>query len=285
MLQDTQKPVETGEVIIGDFPLHRPSHQLAAPARIALVGGFTPRRCGIATFTADVRASLMAASPELAVDVYALTPADGLADFGSAVRAAISDHDPASFAAAAAMIEASCPDMVWLQHEFGLYGGEAGDMVFALVDRISVPLVITLHTVLAEPDAAQRAVMLRLIASAAQLVVMSQHSAGLLVSVYGADADHIVVIPHGAPDRPFGRTDSFKRKFGFAGRHVLMTFGLRLARDHRRSPQRALLHRGGDTSQSHRPRRRGLPRAASRAGQQPRRRRPYPLARRLRRDR
>ena len=194
--------------------------------RIALVGGFTPRRCGIATFTADVYASLIAASPHIAVDVYAMAPASDHTIFDSPVRARITENDPASFVAAAQIICASGADMVWLQHEFGLYGGAAGDMILELVDRIAVPLVITLHTVLAEPDLAQRRVMSRLIARATKLVVMSQHSAALLTSVYGVDKDQIVLIAHGVPDRPFGRSTQFKHKLEFGNRPVLMTFGL-----------------------------------------------------------
>jgi glycosyltransferase involved in cell wall biosynthesis len=194
--------------------------------RIALVGGFAPRRCGIATFTTDIYASLIAAKTNIAVDVYAMSPAHDLTHFALPVRASITDNDPASFAAAAEKINTSGADMVWLQHEFGLYGGLAGDMVFELVDRIAAPLVITLHTVLPEPDPAQYLVMSRLISRAAKLVVMSERSAALLGKVYGADNNQITIIPHGVPDRPFGRSAQFKRKCGFEGRQVLMTFGL-----------------------------------------------------------
>jgi glycosyltransferase involved in cell wall biosynthesis len=142
------------------------------------------------------------------------------------VASTITEDDPVSYSEAARLIDESGADMVWLQHEFGLYGGPAGDMILELVDRIAVPLVITLHTVLAEPDEPQNRVITRLIARASKLVVMSQSSAELLVNVYGADNDQIVLIPHGVPDRPFGRSAGFKRKFGFAGRQVLMTFGL-----------------------------------------------------------
>jgi glycosyltransferase involved in cell wall biosynthesis len=194
--------------------------------RIALVGGFAPRRCGIATFTTDIYASLLAASPNIAVDIYAMSPAHDLSVSAHPVRASITDNDPASFVAAAQMINTSGADIVWLQHEFGLYGGLAGDMVLELVDRITSPLVITLHTVLPQPDAAQLRVMTRLIARAAKLVVMSERSAELLDKVYGADGSQITIIPHGVPDRPFGRSAQFKRKCGFEGRQVLMTFGL-----------------------------------------------------------
>ena len=194
--------------------------------RIALIGGFTPRRCGIATFTADMYASLTATSPNLAVDVYAMTPAPGHTRFDAPVCATIVEGDRTSFAAAAQQINATSVDIVWLQHEFGLFGGPAGDMVLELVDRIAAPLMITLHTVMPDPDPAQANVMARLIARASKLIVMSEQARVLLGSVYGADADQVVLIPHGVPDRPFGRSEQFKRKFDFTGRQLLLTFGL-----------------------------------------------------------
>ena len=126
--------------------------QSAVTTHVALIGGFTPRRCGIATFTADIYASLMAASPDLAIDVYAMTAGANLEPSHSAVHATIADHDRESYARAAHMINQSGADVVWLQHEFGLFGGAAGDMVLGLVDRIAAPLIVTLHTVLESPD-------------------------------------------------------------------------------------------------------------------------------------
>jgi glycosyltransferase involved in cell wall biosynthesis len=194
--------------------------------RVALIGGFTPRRCGIATFTADIHASLIAAAPGIAIDVYAMTPAFDDVAFDAPVRAAITQDDADSYTAAAQMIEASQADVVWLQHEFGLFGGYAGDMILGLVDRIAAPLIVTLHTVLAEPDAEQMRVMSALIGRASKLVVMARHSADLLKCVYNVDDDQIILIEHGVPDRPFGRSAQFKAKFGWTGRDVLMTFGL-----------------------------------------------------------
>ena len=194
--------------------------------RIALIGGFTPRRCGIATFTADIYDSLTAASPDIDVDVYAMTTALSNMTFDDPVTATIAEGDPESFKAAAGQIERSGVDVVWLQHEFGLFGGPAGSMIFELIDHIAVPLIVTMHTVLPNPDPAQLDVMKRLVARGSKLVVMSQHGRALLHSVYGADTDQIILIPHGVPDRPFGRSAQFKAKFGFEGRKVLLTFGL-----------------------------------------------------------
>lgn len=193
---------------------------------IALVGGFTPRRCGIATFTADVYASLKKAEPDLQIDVYAMTPAPSHINFDATVAATITEGEPQSYINAARQIDASGADIVWLQHEFGLFGGPAGDMVLELIDRIAAPLIITLHTVLANPDPDQLRVMRRLIAHASKIVIMSERSRDLLGSVYGADSKQVVLIPHGVPDRPFGRSAQFKSALGFAGRDVLLTFGL-----------------------------------------------------------
>ena len=196
------------------------------PARIALIGGFTPRRCGIATFTADIYNSLKAASPVTEVDVYAMTPSSDHTSFEPAVCATILESDPASYAATAQKINSSGADIVWLQHEFGLFGGPAGNMVFELVDRIAAPLIVTMHTVIPDPDPAQRSVMQRLVARASKLIVMSERARTLLGSVYGANVDQIVIIPHGVPDRPFGRSAQFKAQFGFSGKQLLLTFGL-----------------------------------------------------------
>lgn len=200
--------------------------KVEAPLRLALIGGFLPRRCGIATFTTDVYNSLKCAYPDLAIDVYAMTPMAAPEHPNPLVRAFVKEGDASSFVDAAAQIEASCADVVWLQHEFGLFGGVAGDMLFELVDRIAAPLIVTLHTVLAEPTTDQRRVMARLIARASKLVVMSERSRHLLHTVYQADADQVALIPHGVPDRPFGRSAQFKTKFGFNGKQVVLTFGL-----------------------------------------------------------
>jgi glycosyltransferase involved in cell wall biosynthesis len=202
--------------------------EAAAPprTRLALVGGFLPRRCGIATFTTDIHASLRLAVPDHAIDIYAMTPAVDAIAFDPSICSTITEGDAKSFVDAARRIETSGADVIWLQHEFGLFGGLAGDMIFELVDRVSAPLIVTLHTVLADPDADQMRVMQKLIGSASKLVVMSDCSRILLKTLYAVDDEQIAMIPHGVPDRPFGRTESFKAAAGLAGRDVLMTFGL-----------------------------------------------------------
>jgi glycosyltransferase involved in cell wall biosynthesis len=198
----------------------------AKPRHIAIIGGYAPRRCGIATFTTDTLASLEANFPGIDVDVYPMQPADEQVSFEPPAIMAITENDPTSFARAALTIEESNPDAVWLQHEFGLFGGDAGDCILPLIDAISAPLIVTFHTVLPHPDVNQMRVVRRLIARSSKIVVMSATSMDLMRDVYGASDDQLALIPHGTPDRPFGRAAEFKAKYGLERHRVLMTFGL-----------------------------------------------------------
>ena len=201
------------------------SHRGGALLKLALIGGFAPRKCGIATFTTDLFEQLAAHQPRIATHVWAIEDRDGTpAD--DRVRGRIASDAVEDYRSAAQAINRGGYDAVWLQHEYGIFGGECGEMVFDLVERIAAPLIVTLHTVLTDPSDKQRAVIERLIALASRIMVMSQHSHTLLVERYGADPARIAVIAHGAPDRPFGRQEQFKAKLGLAGRPVLMTFGL-----------------------------------------------------------
>jgi len=193
--------------------------------RIALIGNFAPRKCGIATFTTDIFEKLRLHHPEIAVEVHALDdPRDPL-EYAD-VAGTIACDDPEAYVRAARRINESGVDAVWLQHEYGIFGGPDGEMVLPFVDRLAAPLVLTLHTVLSEPSERQRAILRHLVTRASRIMVMSHHSRELLDREYGAPARIIEVIDHGAPDRPFGRQDEFKGRLGLSGRKVLMTFGL-----------------------------------------------------------
>ncbi len=199
-----------------------------APAiarRVALIGTYAPRKCGIATFTSDVVEQFARYNPEVGIDIYALdNPASPLAYGG--VAQVIGQDSAADYALAARRINESGAEVVWLQHEYGIYGGPEGEMVCDFVERIAAPLVLTLHTVLGNPSEEQERIMRHLVARASRIMVMSRHGRDLLVSRYDADPETVEVVPHGAPDRPFGRGDAFKFAMGLAGRKVLMTFGL-----------------------------------------------------------
>ena len=193
--------------------------------RVALIGGFRPRMCGIATFTTDIYEQLGVHHEDVLVDLHVID--DHRAPLAyDGVRGTIRSNQLEDYRNAARRINEDAVDAVWLQHEYGIFGGESGDMVLDLVDRLAAPLIVTLHTVLAAPSARQRSVLEHLLRRASRVMVMSAHSMQLLRDHYDVDATRITIIAHGAPDRPFGREEEHKIKLGLSGRRVMMTFGL-----------------------------------------------------------
>ena len=194
--------------------------------RLALIGNFLPRKCGLATFTTDVYEAMRARFPEVAVDVYAMDDHPGRYAYPPAVTAAIPQDDLSAYIDTARAIETSGAQAIWVQHEYGIFGGSAGDHLLALLDRTTLPVIVTLHTVLEKPSSDERRVMEGLLARAARIVVMAERGREILRRVYGANPRQIVTIPHGVPDRPFVDPATMKDRFGWAGREVVLTFGL-----------------------------------------------------------
>ncbi len=197
-----------------------------AVRHIAMIGNFLPRKCGLATFTTDTYNALRESFPDLRVDVYAMDDHPGRYAYPPAVTAAIPQNDRGAYLATARVIEASGAQALWLQHEYGIFGGSAGDHILALLDRITLPVIVTLHTVLEKPNADERRVMEALLRRAARVVVMAERGREILTRVYGAAPRQIVMIPHGVPDRTFADTAIFKPRFGWQGKQVILTFGL-----------------------------------------------------------
>lgn len=193
--------------------------------RLALIGGFAPRKCGIATFTTDLFEQLGLHHPELSVDLHVIDSPTEPHAYPQA-RSVIRSDRAEDYRTAARRINEDAVDAVWLQHEYGIFGGASGALVLELVDRVAAPLIVTLHTVLADPSAQQRAVLEHILARASGVMVMSEHGRDVLSRVYGVDPARVTVIAHGAPDRPFGRSAEFKARAGLADKNVIMTFGL-----------------------------------------------------------
>lgn len=198
----------------------------ASPRRIALIGNFLPRLCGLATFTTHVHGALAASRSAPRVDVYAMVDPGRRYDFPAAVTMAVDQENRDAYRVAARRINASAADLVWVQHEYGIYGGPAGAYLLDLLDAVSAPVIATLHTVLETPDPDQRRVLERLASRASLLVVMADHARSLLERVYGVPGDRIAVIEHGVPDREFVMPSVARRRFGIPDRKTIMTFGL-----------------------------------------------------------
>lgn len=195
-------------------------------SHVALIGNFPPRKCGIATFTADLREALVETDPNLRISTVAVTDEGQKHAYPSVVGYEINQHEADDYAAAADHINALNPDAVSLQHEFGIFGGEAGEYLLKLIERLRAPVVTTLHTVLADPTPDQRRVMERLAQHSARLVVMTEMGRTILSRHWNFPAEKIAVIPHGIPDVPFLDPAFQKHRFGLDGRKVALTFGL-----------------------------------------------------------
>lgn len=191
---------------------------------IAFLGNYVPRRCGIATFTHSLVHAVSARADCLVAAMHDGTAAADTDPPEVVLR--IDRDDPASYLEAAAALNRLQPAVLCLQHEFGIFGGAAGAHVLGLLERLRMPVVTTLHTVLREPDGPQRRVMEGLLRRSERVVVMARCGMRILRDTYGMDPSRIEIIPHGIPDLPFVASSGFKQQHGLAGRRVLLTFGL-----------------------------------------------------------
>jgi glycosyltransferase involved in cell wall biosynthesis len=199
---------------------------LPLPTRIAFVGNYLPRQCGIATFTTDLCTALGNEYGNERLFAIPVNDPESSYEYPEQVRLELSQEDIASYERAADFLNFNGNDLVCLQHEYGIYGGIAGRHILSLLRRLKMPLVTTLHTVLRDPDPDQRAVLEEIAQLSDRLVVMSEQAARFLREVYAVPGGKIDVIPHGVPDMPFMDPNYFKDRFGTEGKSVLLTFGL-----------------------------------------------------------
>ena len=142
------------------------------------------------------------------------------------MRFEVDEKDLDSYRRAADFLNFNNVDVLCVQHEFGIYGGPAGSHLLALLKEVRMPVVTTLHTILREPNAAQRKVMEELIRRSDRLVVMARKGAEILRDTYQVPESKVDIILHGIPDMPFIDSSIYKAQFGVEGRMVLLTFGL-----------------------------------------------------------
>jgi glycosyltransferase involved in cell wall biosynthesis len=227
-LADTVALHEMQSLSLGKRPVARihSRNRPALPNRIAVVGNYLPRRCGIATFTTDLCDAIHAEYS--AADLLALPINDTEEgyDYPGRVRFEVSEDNLASYRQAADFLNFSNVDLVCLQHEYGIFGGPAGGHILELLRRLQMPFATTLHTVLRDPNADQREVTEEIAALSDRLIVMSRHSAEILEQVFHVPPTKIDLIPHGIPDLPFTDPAFYKDAFGTEGKDVLLTFGL-----------------------------------------------------------
>lgn len=193
--------------------------------KIAFVGNYLPRKCGIATFTHDLRTAVVKASNARCL-VVSMDDIDGGYAYEKEVKFQVAEQELEDYRAAADVLNFSNIDVVSLQHEFGIYGGPCGSHILALMHDLRMPIVTTLHTVLSEPSQTQRAVMTQLIRLSARIVVMTERCRQTLLNTYSVESKQVDVIAHGIPNVPDTDQNALKEKFNVEGKAVALTFGL-----------------------------------------------------------
>jgi glycosyltransferase involved in cell wall biosynthesis len=196
--------------------------------KIAFIGTYSPRECGIGTFTKNLVDSIVCnKTGELKeVDGFVVAMNDYEQDYAypEEVKFKIRQEQQADYLEAANFINFNGADLCILQHEFGIFGGQNGVYILPLLHRLSVPFLVTLHTVLEKPSYNEKAVLKEICKMANRIVVMSDKTIQLLTSVYDLEKEKLVLISHGVPDIHFEPSKA-KKEFKLEGKNVLLTFG------------------------------------------------------------
>ena len=195
-------------------------------SRIAFVGNYSPRQCGIATFTTDLCEAVASAYPETTCIALPVNDTEAGYAYPARVRFELTEKDIHSYSRAADFLNINNVDLVCLQFEYGIFGGKAGSHILTLLRDLRMPIVTTLHTILDSPSPDQRLVLEEVAALSDRLAVMSERGSEYLQKVYHILPEKIDLIPHGIPDVPFVDPSFNKDLFGVEGKTVLLSFGL-----------------------------------------------------------
>jgi glycosyltransferase involved in cell wall biosynthesis len=194
--------------------------------KILFIGTYIPKECGIATFTSDILNSVSGTNNNIHCDVIAVSDPSENCNYPDEVVFQIERNKLEDYYRAANFINSSGADVICLQHEFGLFGGNAGDYIFYLLSEISKPVITTMHTVILEPELEYRVSTEKLVMHSDKLVVMSQTAVNILKDSYGVSEDKIEVIFHGMPDYPLSDCGKYKKMLNLKGSPLILTFGL-----------------------------------------------------------
>ncbi|MHC4300859.1 MAG: glycosyltransferase [Planctomycetota bacterium] len=193
--------------------------------KVVFISSFLPRKCGIATFTSDLaRNTAKAAKGEFEPLVVALRSEDH--KYEDPVKFEIRQNVKSDYICAADYINFSHVDIVSVQHEFGLFGGDAGGYLSLLLNRLKCPIITTLHTVMDDPSAAYRKSLVDVCNASHRVITMNERGVGMLRDIYGVPTRKVKLIAHGIPDLPFVDSNYYKHKFGLEDRKTILTFGL-----------------------------------------------------------
>ncbi|HEX2922615.1 MAG TPA: glycosyltransferase family 4 protein [Chloroflexota bacterium] len=199
---------------------------VATKPRITYMASYPPRECGIATFTKDLVDAVDRTFPGHPAKIIALNESQATYQYGQEVKVAVTVDDPESYREAADYVNRSRTDLLCIQHEYGLFGGQHGENIFTFLDALRKPLAITLHTVLPRPDDHLREVTREIVSRADRTVVLAKKALDILAEDYGISAPSVRYVPHGVPNVRKLPSTSFKSILGLEGRFTVSTFGL-----------------------------------------------------------
>lgn len=194
--------------------------------KIAFIGNYLPRKCGIATFTSDLAESISSIAPEVSCIVVAMNDTPEGYPYPPRVKYVINRYNLSEYIHAADFLNINQADVVCLQHEYGIFGGEDGSNIICLLNKLNMPVVVTLHTVLSQPSLSEKNIIIELAHLSDKLVVLCPEAKKILLEVYGIPEESVLFIPHGIPDHSFVDSDSCKSRLGLEGMKIIMTFGL-----------------------------------------------------------
>jgi len=191
---------------------------------IAFLSTFPPRQCGIAIFTEDLIASIDY-NRIIKTHVIAISNSE-ICFYGNKVMAEIRQNERSDYVEMKKKLNDSNIDLLVIEHEFGIFGGDQGDYILDLVNNLDIPIITTLHTILSEPSPKQRNIIKELGKKSEKIITMAQNTKQMLESIYGIDAEKIEFIHHGVPKKPFEKRETLKKKFGYENRQIISTLGL-----------------------------------------------------------
>lgn len=200
-------------------------NELSSKKNVVFLGTSLPRECGIATFTQDLIDQFANIKDFNPPRVIAMNNKGKSYNYDSQVILQIDQQAQAEYSMAAEELNRSNTDLLIIQHEFGIYGGESGEYLLDLVERLGIPFIVVSHTVLTQPNPKQRYIMHKLGELSVKVITMAQNTVNNLNLIYGIPLTKIEVIHHGVP---FVNTESranLKEQYGFTNRKVISTFG------------------------------------------------------------
>jgi glycosyltransferase involved in cell wall biosynthesis len=203
--------------MVGEFDVLR---------RIGVIGNYLPRRCGIATFTTGLCEALAAEAPEARIAAIAMNDIPEGYRYPPRVRFEVEESNLRDYELAAGFLNMNRFDLVCVQHEYGIFGGDFGSHILVLLRDLRMPIITTLHTVLKDPGDEQRAILKDLVKLSDRVVVMSETAVAFLKDIYKVPESKIALIHHGIPDVPFVDPNYYKDLLGVEGRRMILTFGL-----------------------------------------------------------